>query len=265
MPPVAAATRSRTRTTRSASSSSGVNGSTAAVAAAGRLGGDRVWRHRQERAPGVQSRLLEQAAAPADARQLERLAGARRDAVRGQRLVGARGGAGEHLVAALAPGRDDDRGAEPLGRVADDAGPRVGRVGVERVVLGHVCGRDAVRAEAGRGLTTAGADEQGVDRAALREPAREGQRLQRDLRRLAVAVVAENEQHLDHPQSAQHLDDGRGRAGAARRAPRPACSRPPARRAAPSRAATPAVRAMSSRAACARRACVRAPTGSAGG
>ena len=113
-------------------------------------------RHRQERALGVQSRLLQQAAAPPDARQLERLAGARRDAVRGQRLVGTRGGAGEHLVAALAPGRDDDRGAQPLGRVADDAGPRVRCVGVERVVLGHVCGRDAVRAEARRGLTPAG-------------------------------------------------------------------------------------------------------------
>ena len=145
-PPAGGATRSRTRTTRSASASSGVNVSTE-PGRAGLDGGDRVRRDRQERAPGVQPRLLEQAAAPADARQRERVAGRHRRAVRRQRLAEAHGRARHRVGGGGRPGRDDRGRADAIRHAAEDRRPGVGRERVERVVLGDVGhdGRHALR------------------------------------------------------------------------------------------------------------------------
>ena len=63
------------------------------------VGRDRVGRHRDERTRAVQARLLEQAAAPAQARQRDRIAGGHGDAVGGERQTQTRREPGHDLVA----------------------------------------------------------------------------------------------------------------------------------------------------------------------
>ena len=80
-------------------------------------------------------RLLEQAAAPAHARDRRRVAGRDRSAVRGHRLVEDRGDVREHLVAAVGPGRRSRR-RRALGRRLGER-PRPGGRRVSRRVDRH--------------------------------------------------------------------------------------------------------------------------------
>ena len=80
-------------------------------------------RDREDPGRAVQPRLLEQAAAPADAR--DDIA-VDRGHVRGERLVEPRGDVREQLVAAVGAGRDDRVGAG--GRFDERGRPRCGRV-----------------------------------------------------------------------------------------------------------------------------------------
>ena len=79
----------------------GANVSTAAAAAVGGRDRDRVRRDGQQAGAPCSARLLEQAAAPAHARDRERPSPVDRDAVGRERLVEPRGDVREHLVAAL--------------------------------------------------------------------------------------------------------------------------------------------------------------------
>ncbi len=145
-PPVAACARSETRTSRSASESVGVKLST--VARRGRrFRGDRVRRDGQQRGGAVHVRLLEQAAAPADARHARGVACVRLDAVGREREIGLRGDVSEDLVAALASRCDHRGGRQPLDELDRGLGDGDRRVGAEDVVLGDVQRRDAVLAE----------------------------------------------------------------------------------------------------------------------
>ena len=230
-------TRSATRTTRSRSASSGVNGSTAAGAGAGRLGGDRVRRHRQEQRRGVRrassSRLpphrirVTSSGSP----------GLDRDAVGGQRHVEHGGGVGEHLVAALAPGRDDGR-RRPAGR------PCRRRCAPTRPVRR----RRARRARPRGGATpcapspaAASRPPGPTSRASIDRPASPRARVSACSATSSARrrCSTENEQPSRPPPVRAACRRLPGRRRHPRRAPRPACPCPPARRAAPSRAATP--------------------------
>ena len=82
----------------------------------------------------VEAGDLEQAAAPADARHLGAgVRGSRRDAVRRDGQVEQGADVRHHLVAALRPGPDDGRRAQPSGELDDRLGDRRRRVRRERL------------------------------------------------------------------------------------------------------------------------------------
>ena len=101
---------------------------------------------------------------------------------------------GHHLVAAVRPGGDDGTRACAIDRVGDAASPRPRRVRRQPLVLRHIRGRHALRAELRGGVTAARADQQ-RDRVA--ERARERERLQGQLVDLA-ALVLDQHQHAHH-------------------------------------------------------------------
>ena len=149
----------------------------------------------------MEPRLLEQRAAPANARELERVAARRpRDSgdVRGERQSAARRDVGEHLVAAVRSGGHESRRAAALEGVRGGARPGSGRVGIEAVVGRHERVRHPERAERARGTLGTRADEQGRHGPVARKLPREGERLQGELVDGAGAVVLDEQQHVRH-------------------------------------------------------------------
>ena len=141
----------------------------------------------------MQTRLLEQAAAPADARQFQGLGALDGGAVGREGLVEPGGHVAQHLVAAVGAGGHHGARACALERVGHAARPGPGRIGAEALVLGHQRAGHAGRAQLRRGLAAALAHQQRRERLAAREVARERERLQRQLVDLAALVLHEGQ------------------------------------------------------------------------
>ena len=166
----------------------------------------------------MEARLLEQAAAPADAGQESGSPGVTETQFAAS---GSPRRAAARAIASVAwpdAGCDDRRRADPLGRRADDRGPGVGSERVERVVLGNVDDRS--------GMSAAASAPPGPISSAWvspPRPARERQRLQRYLGRGTVGVLDENEVHDATTDLLEEIDDGGRRVGAVTEHSRPAC------------------------------------------
>ena len=210
--------------------SAGAKGSTAGRARPVDRGGrDGVGGDGEQRQRAVDARLLQQAAAPAHARDGEPLpalgardrlgrgalglrqraaggagSGARagRRAVGRERQVAPGGDVAQHLVAAVRARGDDGGRGLALDQLLQARRPRGGRVGGEPLVLGHVRRGDAVRAEPRGGLRRALADQERLDRIAVRQPAREREGLQGELVDAPARVLHQHEhRHATTPRS----------------------------------------------------------------
>jgi hypothetical protein len=132
-----------------------------------RLHRERVGGDGEQLQRAVQTRLLEQAAAPAHTRHLGGVPRCGGDAIGRERRAGHDRGVREDLVAAIAAGGDDRGRPDPPGQLRDRARPSLGRVAA--VELGDMDRRDAVLAECGRGLRGSRTGHHGLDGLAVRE------------------------------------------------------------------------------------------------
>jgi hypothetical protein len=143
--------------------------------------------NREQQQAGTKPRLLEQAAAPAHAR--DRAVIADPGAVGGERQLQVRRHMGHDLVASVRPRSDHRRRPGAVDRVEQAARPRRRGVGGEALVLGHVGGRHPVGAELRGGLAAALAHEQRAERLPGRQLAGERERLERELVDLTGLVL----------------------------------------------------------------------------